>query len=228
MCKSAQKDSESDLDSSPLCSFCSDSRSFRICLYCACQVCKSKHSQSTVLLCDGCDGEYHMGCLEPVLERVPRGGWWCDRCVESGRGKARKKKKEGEKKEETDQALAAAANAPPVRVSRSGRVVKPKVRDANEDYSEYRGITMADRFVGETKLGKFIGAQVPQVQTTINKQINKRGVGGGGGGGGGLQPNKKTRNVDFEYEDSESDDEGERLGVGGRGGQRFAILLLSM
>ncbi|GMH75992.1 hypothetical protein TrRE_jg10364, partial [Triparma retinervis] len=141
----------------PLCSFCLDSRSFRICLYCACSVCASKHSQSSVLLCDGCDGEFHMGCLEPRLERAPP------------------------------------LNVVPLRVSRSGRVVKPKVRDKNEDYSEYRGITMADRFVGETKQGKIAGLQIP----------TKRGA----ALGGAVQPNKKTRNTSSDYGETSSDDE---------------------
>ena len=33
-----------------------------------------------LLICDVCDGEYHLGCMG--LDRVPRNGWTCQRCYE--------------------------------------------------------------------------------------------------------------------------------------------------
>jgi hypothetical protein len=36
-----------------------------------------------LLICDGCDGEFHMDCLKPPLESVPEGRWECDECVDS-------------------------------------------------------------------------------------------------------------------------------------------------
>ena len=40
--------------------------------------------QSTVLLCDGCEGKYNIERLDPPLAQVPKGDWYCPRCV-SGR-----------------------------------------------------------------------------------------------------------------------------------------------
>jgi len=35
-----------------------------------------------LLICDGCEGEYHMECLRPVLKSVPEGQWNCDECCD--------------------------------------------------------------------------------------------------------------------------------------------------
>jgi Bromodomain len=39
---------------------------------------------STVLLCDGCEGKYNISRLHPPLKDIPKGDWFCPRCV-SGR-----------------------------------------------------------------------------------------------------------------------------------------------
>jgi hypothetical protein len=39
---------------------------------------------STVLLCDGCEGKYNIARLNPPLQDIPKGDWYCPRCV-SGR-----------------------------------------------------------------------------------------------------------------------------------------------
>lgn len=39
---------------------------------------------ATVLLCDGCEGKYNIARLDPPLSDIPRGDWYCPRCV-SGR-----------------------------------------------------------------------------------------------------------------------------------------------
>ena len=49
--------------------------------------CVEHHStdeESTVLLCDGCEGKYNIFRLEPPLLEIPKGDWYCPRCV-SGR-----------------------------------------------------------------------------------------------------------------------------------------------
>jgi len=46
----------------------------------ACAVCGEGGS---LLICDRCDGEYHMTCLRPVLADIPAGHWECDECVDS-------------------------------------------------------------------------------------------------------------------------------------------------
>jgi hypothetical protein len=45
----------------------------------ACAICGDGGS---LLICDGCEGEYHMGCLRPPLKSVPEGNWECDECVD--------------------------------------------------------------------------------------------------------------------------------------------------
>ena len=35
----------------------------------------------SLLICDGCEGEYHMACLMPPLASIPDGHWDCDDCV---------------------------------------------------------------------------------------------------------------------------------------------------
>jgi len=40
--------------------------------------------ESTVLFCDGCEGKYNIGRLDPPLKEVPQGDWYCPRCT-SGR-----------------------------------------------------------------------------------------------------------------------------------------------
>lgn len=40
--------------------------------------------ESTVLLCDGCEGKYNISRLKPPLRAIPQGEWYCPRCL-SGR-----------------------------------------------------------------------------------------------------------------------------------------------
>ena len=44
----------------------------------ACAICGDGGS---LLICDGCEGEYHMTCVKPPLAIVPEGTWECDDCV---------------------------------------------------------------------------------------------------------------------------------------------------
>jgi len=36
----------------------------------------------SLLICDGCEVEYHMTCMKPALAKVPEGHWECDDCVD--------------------------------------------------------------------------------------------------------------------------------------------------
>ena len=50
----------------------------------ACAVCDSAEDEpgcNDILLCDACDAGYHMRCLQPPLEAVPSGDWFCARCA---------------------------------------------------------------------------------------------------------------------------------------------------
>eukprot|EP00536_Pseudo-nitzschia_multiseries_P006512 jgi/Psemu1/239446/estExt_Genewise1.C_1390071 len=36
----------------------------------------------SLLICDGCESEWHMGCAKPALKTIPDGDWECDICVD--------------------------------------------------------------------------------------------------------------------------------------------------
>ncbi|KAG7359064.1 PHD-finger domain containing protein [Nitzschia inconspicua] len=44
-----------------------------------CAICEDGGS---LLICDGCESEWHMTCTRPVLKTVPEGRWECDLCVD--------------------------------------------------------------------------------------------------------------------------------------------------
>jgi PHD-finger len=44
-----------------------------------CAICEDGGS---LLICDGCESEWHMTCTRPVLKAVPEGRWECDLCVD--------------------------------------------------------------------------------------------------------------------------------------------------
>ncbi|XP_020109971.1 methyl-CpG-binding domain-containing protein 9 isoform X3 [Ananas comosus] len=46
-----------------------------------CKVCGIDKDDDSVLLCDTCDSEYHMYCLNPPLARIPEGNWYCPSCI---------------------------------------------------------------------------------------------------------------------------------------------------
>ena len=39
-----------------------------------------------MLLCDGCDGGYHLSCLRPKLASIPDGAWFCTDCTDCEHG----------------------------------------------------------------------------------------------------------------------------------------------
>lgn len=45
-----------------------------------CEICGLSDREDTMLLCDGCDLGYHIQCLQPPLENVPTGNWYCSEC----------------------------------------------------------------------------------------------------------------------------------------------------
>lgn len=47
----------------------------------ACLICRKNHSPTLTLLCDHCNNPYHMRCLQPPLEEIPEGAWYCNRCL---------------------------------------------------------------------------------------------------------------------------------------------------
>ncbi|XP_049864595.1 bromodomain adjacent to zinc finger domain protein 1A isoform X2 [Schistocerca gregaria] len=45
-----------------------------------CRVCRRRRDAENMLLCDGCNKGYHLYCLKPKLECVPKGDWFCPAC----------------------------------------------------------------------------------------------------------------------------------------------------
>lgn len=46
-----------------------------------CFACKSNIFEEDILLCDGCDVEYHRRCLTVPLSTTPEGEWYCVDCM---------------------------------------------------------------------------------------------------------------------------------------------------
>jgi len=46
-----------------------------------CQICGFDDDHANLLLCEGCDTELHTYCLDPPLEKVPQGEWFCGKNV---------------------------------------------------------------------------------------------------------------------------------------------------
>ncbi|TDH71623.1 hypothetical protein CCR75_003542 [Bremia lactucae] len=60
-----------------------------------CAVCGLDQNGDSILLCDGCDGEYHSYCLVPPLTEIPAGDFYCKRCTEANVAKQQKVVAEG-------------------------------------------------------------------------------------------------------------------------------------
>eukprot|EP00117_Sycon_ciliatum_P029689 scpid8153/ scgid23581/ Bromodomain adjacent to zinc finger domain protein 1A; Cbp146 len=45
-----------------------------------CRTCRRKTDAENMLLCDYCNGGYHLYCLKPPLSKVPAGDWFCVHC----------------------------------------------------------------------------------------------------------------------------------------------------
>ncbi|KAF9478416.1 jumonji superfamily protein [Pholiota conissans] len=50
-----------------------------------CEICHKKNRGEEMLLCDGCDCGFHMFCLDPPLDTIPKDQWFCFTCL-SGTG----------------------------------------------------------------------------------------------------------------------------------------------
>lgn len=55
-----------------------------------CRVCGVDEDYDSIMLCDRCDAEYHTYCLNPPLEEVPDGNWFCPECVALDKGYSNK------------------------------------------------------------------------------------------------------------------------------------------
>ncbi|KAJ7510422.1 hypothetical protein B0H11DRAFT_2168737 [Mycena galericulata] len=55
-----------------------------VCIECKkCEVCHEKGDDARILFCDSCDRGWHMDCLNPPVEEMPSGKWYCPRCPDA-------------------------------------------------------------------------------------------------------------------------------------------------
>lgn len=50
-----------------------------------CLVCLRDDDHNNLMLCEGCNDEYHIYCLEPPLAAVPHDDWFCGTFRSNGR-----------------------------------------------------------------------------------------------------------------------------------------------
>ncbi|CAN0396352.1 unnamed protein product, partial [Ectocarpus sp. 12 AP-2014] len=60
-----------------------------------CFVCKKNDKQDLILLCDGCEGEYHTFCVDPPLRKIPDDEWFCEHCKATGKAGPKESKYTG-------------------------------------------------------------------------------------------------------------------------------------
>lgn len=65
------------------CTHCRDENDY--CPFCGCIACHYKHFASQLLICDGCNKEYHTFCVSPPLSSIPDGQWFCPQCQNEGK-----------------------------------------------------------------------------------------------------------------------------------------------
>ena len=119
-----------------LCSFCGDDPEIAICCFCACRKCFGKDNQDKMLLCDGCNDEYHIYCLDPPLKDIPNTNeWFCPSCVEAKSKAAAKpskrvspKREASPKREPKPKRDASKRELSPKRVSKAANLEEAPVR----------------------------------------------------------------------------------------------------
>eukprot|EP01114_Cavostelium_apophysatum_P017060 TRINITY_DN4978_c0_g1_i1.p1 TRINITY_DN4978_c0_g1~~TRINITY_DN4978_c0_g1_i1.p1 ORF type:complete len:1011 (-),score=253.35 TRINITY_DN4978_c0_g1_i1:10-3042(-) len=57
-----------------------------------CKVCGRDDNDDQMLLCDACDSPYHTFCLKPKLKKIPRGNWYCPKCVAETKSRREKER----------------------------------------------------------------------------------------------------------------------------------------
>jgi len=88
---SSKKNKSSGAEKDELwCAHCLDDPSVMLCAFCGCRRCYGKHDSDKLLVCDGCEEEWHMSCLPKPIESIPDAAWFCTRCCNLGLNKVRK------------------------------------------------------------------------------------------------------------------------------------------
>lgn len=80
--RSGQEEEDDGEEDELWCDFCLDDASIPMCAFCGCHMCLGKQDSDHLLICDGCNNQFHTYCMTPPLTKVPVGDWFCARCVE--------------------------------------------------------------------------------------------------------------------------------------------------
>ncbi|XVF37001.1 hypothetical protein REPUB_Repub19eG0107200 [Reevesia pubescens] len=51
---------------------------------CTCRHCGEKADGKDCLVCDSCEGMYHVSCIEPAVKEIPPKSWYCSSCTANG------------------------------------------------------------------------------------------------------------------------------------------------
>ncbi|KAG7398086.1 PHD and RING finger domain-containing protein 1 [Phytophthora boehmeriae] len=106
-----------------------------------CEVCKVSENEGQIILCDGCDAEFHIYCLNPPLPAIPDGDWWCPKCSTS--------RTEADMRVKDEQAFAVGASgdaatpaaSPSLATANSGAASSPATFGANGSTLEHSNVT---------------------------------------------------------------------------------------
>ena len=97
----------------------------------ACFVCGSSEDEHLVLLCDGCPGEYHIGCLSPPLAVLPKEDTWlCPTCCSAKGG--------------SSSATARGRKAVPIQARRAGTLGPWKTYESQGDAARKLGVNQGN------------------------------------------------------------------------------------
>eukprot|EP00904_Undaria_pinnatifida_P000721 jgi/Undpi1/1064/HiC_scaffold_10.g04527.m1 len=185
-----------------------------------CLVCGGMDNPDKALLCDGCDGCYHMYCLNPPLKRAPKGDWLCPNCVKkevveidgvqngggvsidgdkkTDKNPGEKVKKPGEK--ERKAAKAKAKSEAKAKVRAAAAEAKAAEAAAARQAAEQQAMRLAALAVLEESSDN--GNDSSGEETESDAEIARRGNGKG-------KSIKKEADDDEEEEDEEDDSEGD-------------------
>ncbi|OAD56919.1 Bromodomain adjacent to zinc finger domain protein 1A [Eufriesea mexicana] len=94
-----------------------------------CRICRRRRDGDKMLLCDGCNKGHHLYCLQPKLNSVPDGDWYCKVCKPPTKPKEKiKKRKKFEDELEEDVIL-----TKETRHNRAKRVLESEEEEDSED-----------------------------------------------------------------------------------------------
>lgn len=103
-----------------------------------CVVCGLDQNANQILLCDGCDAEYHTYCLVPPHKEIPEGDFFCKRCKDAKRVASGHANASASTLSTGSTQTAAATQAGFAVQDENGRMIPVRSEDVRE--SKYRGV----------------------------------------------------------------------------------------